>query len=140
MMSLFRFQHAGSVRLYTEDLKYPLQFGGAEKGYLQSASAMGVAQMDLGPQTFAQLILQVRDVGIPGQRRNGAGPDAGLTCLQARDQPLRLTNVEPFLEDTLEGNPLLCFTGQAQNNFSVADGKAALADAGLYRRRQLKEA
>src|ERR1035441_8166513 len=142
MIPLSRFQHAGSVRLYTEDLEYPFQFRVAEKGYLQSASAMGVAQMDLGPQSFAQLILQVRDVGIPGQWRNGPGPGggAGLAGLQARDQRLRLTNIEPFFKDALERNPLLCFTGQAQNNFSVADGKAALADTGLKRRREFKEA
>src|ERR1035438_2525447 len=108
-----------SVRLYTEDLEYPFQFRVAEKSHLQCASAMGVAQMNLGPQTFAQLILQVRDVGIPGQRRNGPGPGGGpgLAGLQARDQRLRLTNVEPFFKDVLERNPLLGFTDQAQNNF-----------------------
>src|ERR1035438_7596965 len=108
MMPVARFQHAGSVRLYAEDLQNALEFGVAEKGYLQRASAVGVAQMDLGPQTFAQLIFQVRDVGIPGQWRNGPGPGggAGLAGLQPRDQRLRLTNVEPFLEDALEGNPL----------------------------------
>src|ERR1039458_6396616 len=118
MIPLAPLQHAGSVRLYTKDLEYPFQFRVAEKGYLQSASAVGVAQMDLGPQTFAQLILQVSDVGIPGQWRNGPGPGNGasLPGLQARNQRLRLTNVEPFFKDALEGNPLLCFTSQAQNN------------------------
>src|ERR1039458_7853842 len=141
MIPLSRFQHAGSVAFYTEDLEYPFQFRVAEKGYLQSASAMGVAQMDLGPQTFAQLILQVRDVGIPGQWRNGPGPGggAGLAGLQPRDQRLRLTNVESFFKDALESNPLLSFSSQTQNDFSVADGKAALADAGLKGRREFKE-
>src|ERR1035441_9408156 len=101
-----------SVRLYTENLEYAFQFGIAEKGYLQRASAVGVAQMDLGPQTFAQLIFQVRDVGIPGQRRHRPGParGAGRTSLQARDQRLRLTNVEPFFKDALQRNPPPCFT------------------------------
>jgi hypothetical protein len=68
-------------------LQDAFELGIAEKGYLQRASAMGVAQMNFGPQAFAQLVLKVCDMGIPGLGRNGTGlgAGAGLTGLQARD-------------------------------------------------------
>ena len=49
------------------------EFGVAEEGDLQSAFALGVAQMNLGPEPLAQFVLQAGDVGIPDQRRTGPG-------------------------------------------------------------------
>ena len=92
-----------------QDLQDAFEFGVAEEGYLQGAFALGVTQMDFGAQALAQLVLQVGDVGIPGQRRNGTGlgGGAGFAGLQVRDQRLGLADVEAFLEDALGGEPLL---------------------------------
>src|SRR6266446_2500851 len=63
-----------SIRADSQKLEHAFQFVVAEKGDFQSPLALGVAQMNFGPQALAQLVLQVGHVGITRHRRERSGP------------------------------------------------------------------
>src|SRR2546426_12271673 len=77
-----------SLGAHPQDLEDAFEFVVAEKGNLQGAFALGVAQMDLGSQPFAQLVFKVRQMGILRQVRQRAGflEGPGLASLQTGHQ------------------------------------------------------
>ena len=123
-MPLIRCWVTGSIRTYTKDLQDAFKLGVAKEGDFQGASAVSIAQMHLGPQTLAQLVLQACDVGIARQWRDLArlrnGP--GFAGQQARDQPFGLSHAQAFLNNPLGGGSLVHLGGQAKNDFSMAYG------------------
>ncbi|SPE61253.1 hypothetical protein SBV1_620025 [Verrucomicrobia bacterium] len=122
------------------NLENAFEFGVAEEGNFQSAFALGVTQTDFGAQTFAQLVFEAGHVGFRSLRSSRGGFSSGFPSLQAGNKSLGLPHVEAVLEDALGGECLLFLAVQAEDDFGMAHGNAALPQISLQAGRQFQQA
>ena len=132
-------------RWNAKNLEDALQFVIAEEPDVERAFALTIAELHLGAETFAQLVLDVGDVDVADWRHGftiepRCGNVAGGMRLHLGDEFLGLPDVQTLLEDALGGEPLLGGGSEAEDDLGVSDGEASIAQIDLNVGRELEQA